>query len=193
MPRRSPDPATEDDLQTQVNCCEAFFQTFWKKDWVLGAYFWKWFPKSRQGRVYGKGFSPQNKPAEQVMSKWYAKNKNQLFLLFKFTIIGFFQFCLFTLWSAVPTQTQSAVKIELSLATLENRKSHGRLGVCCTNTLGKARTEQTIEEQTRTCIKACTTQFSSFAQATLLIMQIEQTQYQLSSQVIRLQLSVPFC
>jgi len=75
-PRRSPEPPTEDDLQTQVNCYEAFFQTFWKKDWVLGAYFWKWFPKARQGRVYGKGFSPQNKPAEQVMSKWYAKNKN---------------------------------------------------------------------------------------------------------------------
>ena len=74
-PQRPIGTASEEDLQTQANCYEAFFQTFWQEDWCGGAYFWKWFPTSRRsgsGQTL-RNFTPQNKPAEQVMARWYGK------------------------------------------------------------------------------------------------------------------------
>ena len=65
----------EVDLQSQADCYEAFFQTFWHEDWFEGVYFWKWFPK--HDRVGGEGnrdFTPQNKPAEKVLANWFGKS-----------------------------------------------------------------------------------------------------------------------
>jgi hypothetical protein len=40
---------------------------------VAGAYWWKWFPKiDRDHGRPGAGFTPQNKPAEQVLKTWYS-------------------------------------------------------------------------------------------------------------------------
>ncbi len=65
---------SDTELQTQASCYEAFFQTFWKKDWFAGAYIWKWFPSAGRGSRRGHDpFTPQNKPAEKVMAKWYGK------------------------------------------------------------------------------------------------------------------------
>ena len=64
----------EVDLQSQANCYEAFFQTFWQEDWFEGVYFWKWFPNHhRAGGPSNRDFTPQNKPAEQILSDWFAK------------------------------------------------------------------------------------------------------------------------
>ncbi|MGH7599081.1 MAG: glycoside hydrolase family 113 [bacterium] len=72
--RSSSNVYSEAELQTQASCYEAFFQTFWNKDWFAGAYIWKWFPTSRRGFRRGSDpFSPQSKPAEKVMAKWYGK------------------------------------------------------------------------------------------------------------------------
>lgn len=72
--RASSDVFSEAELQTQANCYEAFFQTFWQKDWFAGAYIWKWFPNPERGFRRGHDpFTPQNKPAEKVMAKWYGK------------------------------------------------------------------------------------------------------------------------
>lgn len=73
-PERSNSPADEAGLATQANCYEAFFQTFWNRDWVAGAYIWKWFPGAQQ--VRGQEFSPQGKPAEQVMTRWFGDRSN---------------------------------------------------------------------------------------------------------------------
>ncbi|MFQ5605590.1 MAG: hypothetical protein ACE5HS_20150 [bacterium] len=71
-PRRNSKAASEDELQTQANCYEAFFRTFWQHDWCVGAYFWKWFPKLKSApNRLGRGYTPQFKPAEQVLTKWY--------------------------------------------------------------------------------------------------------------------------
>ncbi len=62
----------EEGLQTQANCYEAFFETFWEKDLFAGVYFWKWHPYYRDaGGVRNRDFTPQNKPAEQTMRRWY--------------------------------------------------------------------------------------------------------------------------
>lgn len=67
--------ATPAGLATQRNCYEAFFQTIWLQDWFAGVYFWKWFPELKPGSdVAGRGFTPQNKPAEQAMAKWYEQS-----------------------------------------------------------------------------------------------------------------------
>jgi hypothetical protein len=61
-------------LATQANCYEAFFRTFWHREWFAGAHFWQW----RSGRRHHQqrdnlDFTPQNKPAEQTLSKWFAR------------------------------------------------------------------------------------------------------------------------
>lgn len=67
--------ATEAGLATQRNCYEAFFQTIWPQDWFAGVYFWKWFPELKPGaREIGRGFTPQNKPAETAMAAWYQQS-----------------------------------------------------------------------------------------------------------------------
>lgn len=63
--------ATDLGLKTQMDCYEAFFETLWDKEWFAGVYFWKWFPKLGDEAAAGIGFTPQNKPAEGVMRRWY--------------------------------------------------------------------------------------------------------------------------
>ena len=60
-------------LLTQDACYEAFFRTAWSRPWVAGAYFWKWFPDHERvgGQGGGVGFTPQRRPAQATLSKWY--------------------------------------------------------------------------------------------------------------------------
>ena len=64
---------SEERLQAQSNCYEAFFRSFWGKDLFAGVYFWKWFPPhyGDAGGPENRGFTPQNKPAELTMRRWY--------------------------------------------------------------------------------------------------------------------------
>lgn len=64
----------EPDFQIQADAYEAFFLAVWDKPWCAGAYFWKWFPKTSEGSL-DLDFTPQGKPAAQVMARWYAQGK----------------------------------------------------------------------------------------------------------------------
>jgi hypothetical protein len=64
------------DLEQQANCYEALFQTFWDKPWLAGIYWWEWGPSVMSGGRNNKGFTPQNKPAEEVLKKWYGKQRD---------------------------------------------------------------------------------------------------------------------
>ena len=71
-PERGSTIADEAGLRTQANAYQAFFETFWDKEWVIGAYIWKWYPGiAAGGRALPGDFSPQNKPAEQTMAQWF--------------------------------------------------------------------------------------------------------------------------
>jgi hypothetical protein len=60
--------------QTQANCYEAFFQTFWDKEWFAGVHFWEWQSgRHRDDDKKNINFTPQQKPAENIMTKWFAK------------------------------------------------------------------------------------------------------------------------
>jgi len=64
----------EEGLQTQAVCYEAFFRTFWDKEWFAGVYFWKWFPNpDKVPHFEERDFTPQQRPAEKILAKWFAE------------------------------------------------------------------------------------------------------------------------
>jgi hypothetical protein len=54
--------------QAQADCYRIFFQSVWNKEWLAGAYFWKWYPHGT-GRLNEVDFTPQGKLAEKVMTE----------------------------------------------------------------------------------------------------------------------------
>ena len=61
------------NLKLQADCYEALLATFWEKPWFYGVYWWKWGTDVRFGGPSNKGYSPQNKPAQDIVTQWYAK------------------------------------------------------------------------------------------------------------------------
>ncbi len=72
----------EIDLQLQADCYEALLDTFWNKDWFYGVYWWKWGTNVRFGGKNNRGYSMQNKPAQDVVTKWYRKSPSKKKKLF---------------------------------------------------------------------------------------------------------------
>ncbi len=65
--------AGEIDLQEQARYYEAAFRMFWGKSWFYGFYWWAWGPKRGRFGDDDTGYSPQGKPAEGILTEWYAK------------------------------------------------------------------------------------------------------------------------
>ncbi|MBN1526309.1 MAG: hypothetical protein JW919_01830 [Candidatus Omnitrophica bacterium] len=61
------------DLQVQADCYRALFERFWDKDWFYGAYWWRWGTDVRFGGPENKSYTPQGKPALDIMREWYSK------------------------------------------------------------------------------------------------------------------------
>ncbi|MBD3379588.1 MAG: hypothetical protein GF408_03895 [Candidatus Omnitrophica bacterium] len=66
-------PRSEVNLRIQEDYYRALFETFWEKDWFYGAYWWYWGTNVNMGGKYNRLFLLQNKPAEEVVEKWYKK------------------------------------------------------------------------------------------------------------------------
>ncbi|MBA6153511.1 glycoside hydrolase [Gelidibacter gilvus] len=73
-------PWTVDRVEKQVNLeaqailTQALLEEFWHENWFAGGFVWKWFHK--HNAVGGKDdnrFTPQNKPAEEVIRTFYKK------------------------------------------------------------------------------------------------------------------------
>ncbi|MFB9052507.1 glycoside hydrolase [Formosa undariae] len=63
---------TQVNLEAQVNCTKALFETVWDEDWFAGGFVWKWFINHDQsGGENDSRFTPQNKPVEQVIKAYY--------------------------------------------------------------------------------------------------------------------------
>lgn len=58
----------------QVNAFEALYTTWWQEDQWAGGFIWKWFPEGQghEGQV-DKDYTPQNKPSEAVVKRWYGR------------------------------------------------------------------------------------------------------------------------
>jgi hypothetical protein len=60
------------DLQEQADCYEATFQAVWGKSWLYGMYWWYWQPNPDAGGSNNRDYTPQNKPAQGVLTHWYS-------------------------------------------------------------------------------------------------------------------------
>ena len=63
------------NLEGQTIALQALFDEFWKEDWFAGGFIWKWF--HAHDRVGGKNdsqFTPQNKPAEELVKATYSNH-----------------------------------------------------------------------------------------------------------------------
>jgi len=61
------------DLQQQLDCYRAAFETFWGKEWFYGMYWWVWRTKAY---ILGEGnrdYTPNDKPAGELVNEWYSK------------------------------------------------------------------------------------------------------------------------
>ena len=57
------------DSSLQARCYRAFFSTMDRAPWFAGAIIWKWHP--RHSRQRPTAFTPQGKPAERVLARWF--------------------------------------------------------------------------------------------------------------------------
>jgi hypothetical protein len=66
---------TSIDETTQRVCYEALFETFWTRPWLRGMFIWKWYPGLQPDGSARRhlDFTPQHKPAEQVLTEWYGR------------------------------------------------------------------------------------------------------------------------
>ncbi len=63
------------NLLAQQNAYEALFNVFWNKDWFAGGFLWKWYSNdSKIGGIKNSDYTPQNKPSEKIIKKWYSIN-----------------------------------------------------------------------------------------------------------------------
>jgi hypothetical protein len=60
------------DLQEQLNCYNATFQTFQNIKWFYGFYWWNWETSPNAGGSSDTGYTPQNKPVQSLITSWYA-------------------------------------------------------------------------------------------------------------------------
>ena len=65
---------TEVNLQLQEDYYRALLEVFWQEDWFYGLYWWYWGTNVKMGGQYNRGFTPQNKPAQNVISQWFSKS-----------------------------------------------------------------------------------------------------------------------
>ncbi|MGH9867910.1 MAG: glycoside hydrolase family 113 [Candidatus Polarisedimenticolia bacterium] len=63
----------EGGARVQAEAYEAFFRTAWRADWLAGAFIWNWYPGLGERRVITttQAFTPQGKPALEVMKRWF--------------------------------------------------------------------------------------------------------------------------
>lgn len=65
------------NLEAQVNAKKALFDEFWSEPWFAGGFLWKWFiHHDRAGGQEDNRFTPQNKPAEEIIKAYYKVNRH---------------------------------------------------------------------------------------------------------------------
>lgn len=63
------------NMEAQAILTQALFDEFWNEEWFAGGFVWKWFHQhSEVGASENNRFTPQNKPAEEVIREHYKKH-----------------------------------------------------------------------------------------------------------------------
>ncbi len=66
-PDREENATVEPDYEIQSDLFEAFFEVIWPKPWFAGAIVWKMYPGGERPNRRALDFTPQDKPAEDVI------------------------------------------------------------------------------------------------------------------------------
>ncbi|MEK7659187.1 MAG: hypothetical protein AAB338_00820 [Patescibacteria group bacterium] len=59
------------DLQEQADLYWAFFEFWRQRDYFGGVHFWDWWPDPNRGGIFDKDFTPQDKPAEEIIRHFF--------------------------------------------------------------------------------------------------------------------------
>ncbi|MFY0652077.1 MAG: hypothetical protein JXQ96_08600 [Cyclobacteriaceae bacterium] len=64
------------NMEGQKNALEALFKTYWNEEWFGGGFLWKWHSNHKnRGGIEDSRYTPQNKPAEQLVKNWYGNQR----------------------------------------------------------------------------------------------------------------------
>ena len=61
------------DVELQRDAYLAVLETFWDRSWLAGIYWWYWGSHEQMGGPEHRGYTPQHKPAEALVTEWYGK------------------------------------------------------------------------------------------------------------------------
>ncbi|MEP7252787.1 MAG: hypothetical protein ABI683_10425 [Ginsengibacter sp.] len=59
----------------QANAYEAFYESFSNKNWFAGGFVWKWYAEHYFHKKNKVDFTPQGKPAANVIERWYRQSR----------------------------------------------------------------------------------------------------------------------
>lgn len=60
------------NFEAQSNAIQSLYEEVWDEDWFAGGFVWKWFhDHERSGGKNDSQFTPQNKPVEEIIRKFY--------------------------------------------------------------------------------------------------------------------------
>lgn len=62
------------NMKIQEDAYEALFRAYWNEPWFHGGFLWKWHLRAEVGGVSNPDFTPQGKPVEATIRKWYESN-----------------------------------------------------------------------------------------------------------------------
>jgi hypothetical protein len=58
----------------QTNALEALYSAIWDEPWMAGGFLWKWYDENDKHYTHETDYTPQGKPALEIVKKWYSKN-----------------------------------------------------------------------------------------------------------------------
>jgi len=71
-PWESDHTLTSMNFEAQSNTLQALYEEVWSEQWFAGGFLWKWFiAHEKVGGNADNQFTPQNKPAEAIVAKYY--------------------------------------------------------------------------------------------------------------------------
>lgn len=59
------------DLEEQTDCYKAALESVYRQPWFDGIYWWSWSPDPLEGGPNDDGYTPHDKPAEDVLRTWF--------------------------------------------------------------------------------------------------------------------------
>ncbi|GAA4312603.1 glycoside hydrolase [Gramella aestuarii] len=62
--------------ELQAFALEVIYEEFWPETWFSGGFLWKWHQQESAGGLENDRFTPQNKPAEEVVRDYYGRFRN---------------------------------------------------------------------------------------------------------------------